>query len=161
MAGAILIIFVILGVGYIINQSGGGYVDSASGVGPRSSSSIVNSLAIAIAHAEGFYVPASRPARNHNPGDISDRYLASGVDGPLAVFPDDQTGWDALTHKLENILSGMSTTYPLSDTIASLAQTWTGGDNAQAWATNVAQRLGVGTDNTLSDLAVASGDFSA
>lgn len=154
MPSALLIIFALLGVGYILTQAGGGYVDSVSGIGPRSSSPLVNQMAQAIARAEGFFVPGSRPARDHNPGDISDTYQAVGKDGPLSVFPDDQTGWDALTHKLENILAGMSQTYPITNSISQLAQTWTGGDNPQAWAQNVASALNVDPSTTLNDLAM-------
>lgn len=160
MIPAFVVVLALVGIGIILTKAGGGYVDSSTGIGPRSSIAIVNQLADAIAHAEGFYVPGSRPARNHNPGDVSDAYLSVGKDGPLAVFSDDQTGWDALTHKLENILAGMSQTYPLSMTIQDLAQTWTGGDNALAWAANVSQRIGVTTDVTLSDLVI-SGDTTA
>jgi hypothetical protein len=55
----------------------------------------------AIAHMEGFYVAASRPARNCNPGDLT--YCAETIsfgatkgDPRFAVFPDVTTGWNAL-----------------------------------------------------------------
>lgn len=130
----------------------------ASGTGPRSQIANVNALAIAIAHAEGFYVPGSRPARNHNPGDISDTYLSNGKDGPLSTFPDDQTGWDALTFKLDNIVNGNSTVYPTGASIAQLAQTWTGGDNPGSWANNVISSLN--SQGVTVDDSTTLGDFN-
>jgi hypothetical protein len=157
---ALMIIVGLIGVGYILVQAGGGYTDVTSG--PRSGSGLVDQLAIGIAHAEGFYIPLSRPARNHNPGDISDSFgLATGTDaGGLSIFPDDQAGWDALTHKLQNILAGTSHTYSPVATVAQFANTWTGGDNPDSWADTVVGHLNsVGipadTGTQLEDLAVS------
>lgn len=151
MASAALVVFAIAAIGYILINAGGGYVDTSTGVGPRSSNSFVNALARAIAHAEGFYVPGARPARDHNPGDLSDSYLSVGKDGPLSIYPDDQAGWDALTFKLDNILQGRSNVYSPDMAIIDFAVTWTGGDNPSAWAANVAAKLGVSIDATLGD----------
>lgn len=158
----LLVIFALVGIGYVlISGQGGGYVDLSTGNGPRSSSTVVNQLATGIAHAEGYYRPLSRPARNHNPGDITDSFgMATGKDsGGLSIFPDDQTGWDALTHKLENILAGTSTVYFPSEAITQLAQTWTDGDNPGPWAQIVVSHLnaaGIAADQgtALQDLAV-------
>lgn len=56
----------------------------------------------AIAKMEGFYVKGTRPQRNHNPGDIeygkfAIAHGAIGTDGRFAIFPDDPTGFAALT----------------------------------------------------------------
>jgi hypothetical protein len=59
----------------------------------------------AIAREEGFEVEGSRPQRNNNPGDLvfcaeSERFGATHGDPRFAVFPDAETGWEALRHWL-------------------------------------------------------------
>lgn len=95
----------------------------------------VDALAQAIAQNEGWNVNGSLPQRLNNPGD-----LMSG--GSLESFPNPQSGWDALTSKLNNISNGNSKTYPLNETLSDFANTYTGGDpNA---ANNIASSLGGG-----------------
>ena len=55
----------------------------------------------AIATEEGYYVDGSRPHRNNNPGDLiwgseAERFGATHGDPRFAVFPNPQTGWEAL-----------------------------------------------------------------
>ena len=77
-------------------------------------------LSAAIAHAEGYGAsPTNYPTRNNNPGDIE-------VGGVKAVFTTVGQGWTALFDKIENILAGNSTVYPLSMTFGQLASTYTG-----------------------------------
>lgn len=59
------------------------------------------SLLEAIAKEEGFFVQDSRPQRNNNPGDLiwgpeAQRFGATHGDPHFAVFPDVETGWEAL-----------------------------------------------------------------
>lgn len=54
--------------------------------------SVWDSLAVAIAIEEGYYTPGTPAARNHNPGNLT----TTAAGNPLAVFPDDATGWAAL-----------------------------------------------------------------
>lgn len=101
------------------------------------------SLGKAIARAEGFYVAGSIPARAHNPGDLK----PPGWSGPtlgegIAVYDSDAAGFSALHKQLYLILTGRSGVYTLDDTIASMAEHWTGGDNPDAWARNVSGALG-------------------
>jgi hypothetical protein len=54
----------------------------------------------AMAHMEGFFEAGSRPARNHNPLDLewggeARIFGATAGDPRFAIFPDDQTGWNA------------------------------------------------------------------
>ena len=63
----------------------------------------------AIAKQEGFGKPGARPTLLHNPGDIiygtfATSHGAVGNVGGYAEFPDDATGWAALTA----LLSGPS-----------------------------------------------------
>jgi hypothetical protein len=61
-------------------------------------------LCQAIARMEGFYAQSmtpNRPQRNHNPGDMeygpfAQAHGAIASDGRFAVFPDDETGFEAL-----------------------------------------------------------------
>ena len=60
------------------------------------------SLCEAIARQEGWLRPDSRCRRNHNPGNIeysafARAHGATGNDGVYAVFPDDTTGWHAMS----------------------------------------------------------------
>jgi hypothetical protein len=60
----------------------------------------------AIARQEGWLDPTSRCRRNHNPGNIeysefARAHGASGNDGVYAVFPDDATGWRAMSTLLQ------------------------------------------------------------
>lgn len=140
-----MILALLVGAYYLLEVSG--MADPGGVAGPQSSGDqFVDALAAAIAHAEGYYVPLSRPNRNNNPGDISDRNIggvvASGVDsGGLSIFDTPQDGWTALYAKIRNILNGGSTVYSPSMSISDFAQTWTGGDNASNWAYNVSAYL--------------------
>lgn len=67
------------------------------------------SLEQAIAKVEGFNAKGSkpnRPQRNHNPGDIeygdfAKAHGATGTDGRFAIFPNDNSGFAALTALLK------------------------------------------------------------
>ena len=55
----------------------------------------------AVARQEGFYVENTRPARNHNPGDIefgqfAKAHGATAGDPRFAIFPDDVIGFAAM-----------------------------------------------------------------
>lgn len=55
----------------------------------------------AIAKMEGFFIPGTKAARNHNPGNLRASSLATGKDSDgLAIFPDDETGWRALARQI-------------------------------------------------------------
>jgi hypothetical protein len=105
-------------------------------------------LALAIANAEGFGNGSAGTALN-NPGDIF-----SG--GSLASYPDLQSGWDALESQINRYLNGTSAYAGPNTTLSQLAQTYTGGDNADAWASNVASSLGLSPSATISQAASAS-----
>jgi hypothetical protein len=118
----------------------------------------VKALAEAIARAEGFYASGNPlPRRANNPGDVTGAdgggYPTSGVanSAGVLIFQNVADGWDALYKKLTRIASGQSHVYTLDMTIADLAQKYTGGDNAGAWAQNVADALNITTDTTLGE----------
>lgn len=121
---------------------------------------IVTSLAEAIAYAEGFFVSGSRPARNHNPGDLTVDTTGKGIgtDGPFIVYASNADGWEALKRQVTLMLTNASQIYNNQMTIREVAQLYTTTDQL-AWATAVASRLGVSMDTKLSDLALTGIGF--
>jgi hypothetical protein len=113
----------------------------------------VDSLAKAIATAEGFYVDGSRPQRDHNPGDMTADLIGRGVgtDGPFIVFATDDDGWSNLKAQIQKWFDGSSKNADSSSTIADLSGFYTNTEQ-DSWASNVAKALGVSTDTSLSDL---------
>lgn len=112
-----------------------------------------------IAQFEGYNSPGTRPARNHNPGDLkfAGQPGALGADSAgFAVFPDDVTGFQALYLQLQKYV----TSYP-NDTILDITAHYLGQStptvnsqgNAFTYAAAVASSLGVTTDTTLGELA--------
>ena len=146
MGAALLLIIVLAGTGYILLQMGSDVNTSAS--------SQVQAIAQAIARAEGFYTPGSRPARDHNPGDITQDLIGKAVamDGPFPVFANDQDGWANLYAQINLWLSGGSSRANAGTTIAELSQFYTA-DNQTAWAANVANALGVSIDTPIGEIA--------
>jgi hypothetical protein len=112
-------------------------------------SDFIGKLAQAITIAEGS------PAEWNNPGDLT-QGDASGYDlqrdgnGNLLVnsagvvrFVNQADGVNALYRKLQRIQAGASRVYSTAMSIAQFAQIYTGGDNADSWANNVASFLGL------------------
>jgi hypothetical protein len=85
------------------------YVKRTKGLG-AAGDSLTASLASAIARFEGFGVPGSVAARNHNPGNLRSGIGQSGTDANgYAIFPDDVTGYAALDNQINlNIGRGLS-----------------------------------------------------
>lgn len=118
---------------------------------------VVGKLNDAIAYAEGFYAPGSRPSRDNNPGDIEADLIGAAVsfDGPFPVFATIEDGWANLTAQTTAMLNGTSGIYSPDMTITQVSQSYTTDvpQGAQAaWAAAVASRLGVSVDTKLSDL---------
>lgn len=113
----------------------------------------IQNFAEAIAWAEGFYVAGSRPARNHNPGDLTADLTGKGVgvDGPFIVYGNDADGWEALKRQVSLMFTNASQIYNSQMTILQVAQRYTT-TNQLAWAQTVAARLGVSMDTKLADL---------
>jgi hypothetical protein len=125
----------------------------SSGVLIMDQSTAIQSIAVAIAFAEGFYVPGSRASRNHNPGDLTVDTVGLGVgqDGPFVIYATDNDGWTALKKQVELILTNASHVYTSDMTINQIAALYTSTDSA-AWAMNVASKLGVSPDTRISDI---------
>jgi hypothetical protein len=118
----------------------------------------VEQMAAGIAQAEGFYVAGSIPQKAHNPGDLAKgdmgdtgNYIFAKGGVQIIVFLTDDDGWTALKTKIRRMLTNTSKVYNTQMSLSQLAQTYTGGDNPEAWANTLAQNLGVGTDSSLED----------
>jgi len=113
---------------------------------------VIAKIADAIAFAEGFQVPGSRPRRNNNPGDL-ERDLtgkAIGRDGSYVVYATVQDGWAALERQVR-LMFGGSRIYKPSMTIREVAKHYTATD-PNTWALNVAGHLGVTVSTKLQEV---------
>lgn len=117
------------------------------------------SIAQAIAQQEGFGVQGSAPARNHNPGDLSDGAEQYGWDrlvtsSKVTTFPDDQTGWQWLYNKLVNIANGTSGVYDPGTSWIEIGSHWAADPQ---WPIGVATTLGVDPGSTMNDYLASQG----
>lgn len=117
----------------------------------------VFAIARAIAFAEGFYSPGSRPGRNHNPGDLTLDIGGNDIhpvafDGPYGIYQSDADGFADLQQQILLWLTGKSKVAGPSDTIAMLSRKYTATEQ-DSWAKNVSSYLGVSVDTPLSELA--------
>jgi hypothetical protein len=103
--------------------------------------------------AEGYGVPGAVPTRANNPGDLVLGDVGLGVANSegVTIYANATAGWNALYNELNLIFTGSSHVYSLAMTFAQMAQKWTGGDNAGAWAAIVVSNLAVTVDSTLAD----------
>jgi hypothetical protein len=113
---------------------------------------VVMKVADAIAFAEGYFASGSRPRRNNNPGDLERDITGKGIgrDGPYVIYANAQDGQEALEHQVSLMFEG-SPIYNPSMTIAEVAEHYTATER-EAWAGNVAARLGVGVGTRLEEL---------
>lgn len=105
---------------------------------------LVQTLAAAIAQAEGFGKVGDIPTVRNNPGD-----LESG--GHVVAYATPEEGWAHLYNQCADILSGQSHYYNPAMTINQIAQVYVATSDATNWANNVAAALGVTPDTTLND----------
>ncbi len=110
-----------------------------------------------ISQAEGFNVPGSTPQVANNPGDLRLGDIGYGETNGVTNFPSVDAGTAALANQVNNFYTPPSgSPYAPDQTISEIAQTYTGGDNADGWATTVAQTLGTTTYAT--PVQAASGE---
>jgi hypothetical protein len=109
----------------------------------------VVAFAQAIAKAEGFGPPKNLPTRCNNPGDLEIGDQGLGTNNEKTIFETEQDGWNALEGQVRWMLTGNSHIYDLTDTILEVAEKYTGGDDPEAWASIVAQQLGITVATTL------------
>ena len=107
----------------------------------------------AIAFAEGAHRAGQNPDVLNNPGDLSDGAETFGFQehsgSRVTTFPDKATGWGWLRDKVNNIVTGQSKTYSVSDTWQQVAQKWAG--DWRNWLKNVTRELDVSPQSTPAD----------
>ena len=113
----------------------------------------IQTLAEAIAKAEGYGRKHAIPTRYHNAGDLK---VVRGYTYPGQIgvgkanhvrFRSDQDGWAALRHQIEMIISGASTHYSVNMSLQEMSKHYAG--NHRVWTKNVAHNLGVPQDTSL------------
>jgi hypothetical protein len=114
----------------------------------------VNSLASAIADAEGFGVRGVIPTRYHNPGDLKTIPAAAKLPGQKSigkgghvVFKSDAAGWAALKDQIAKMVDGRSKHFNADMTFAQVAKRYAG--NWRPWVKIVTKELGVTPNTTL------------
>jgi hypothetical protein len=89
--------------------------------------------------------------RNNNPGNLRGQYFgATGNDGRFAIYPDAESGIGAVAKQLSRYYTGATTGKPLQ-TVSDIIGTWapTNENNTNAYATDVARRMGVSPTDKL------------
>ena len=132
----------------ISNNSSGGLLGSFA---PSSNLAARQLLASAIAQAEGYNTPGTIPNVRNNPGDLEDN-------GVIVQYASPTAGFDALDNQLKLIEDGLSSEFTMQMTFSTLADIWTGYDQANSWANNVVSYIQnnggpvtLSTSNTLQD----------
>ena len=117
----------------------------------------LDSLATAVAHAEGFGVRHAIPTRYHNPGDLKSRRDLRKLPGQRAlgkgdhvIFTSDAAGWAALKDYLLKMVDGRSHRYSPDMTLAQMSKIYAG--NWRPWVKIVARELNVSPTVRLRDL---------
>jgi hypothetical protein len=102
----------------------------------------VRQLALGIAHAEGYFVAGSIPARANNPGDlvIPGWTGATLGDQEISVFASKDEGWRRLYRQLNLIFSDASHVYRRDMSFAEMGAKWTV-TQSPAWTANVVEYL--------------------
>jgi hypothetical protein len=117
-------------------------------IGDFSPQAVLFGQAIAVAEGtvnrDGSLNTGSLGIQLNNPGDLEDS------SGQLRSFATIEDGWNALYSQADAMLNGTSRIYRQNMTIAQAAYLYTGNDHAIAWATAVAQQLGLSINSTLS-----------
>jgi len=99
-----------------------------------------------ISAAEGFGIPNATPTLANNPGDLRLGDIGYGMTNGVTNFPSVDAGTAALANQINHFYTPPAgSPYSPDQTIADIAQTYTGGDNASGWATTVSQHLGTAT----------------
>jgi hypothetical protein len=118
----------------------------------------VNRIAVAIAHAEGYYDNGSIPQRANNPGDLELGDIGYGTIEGKTIFQNAILGWQQLYKQIGFMLSGTDPLWPPTMTLAEAGLKYSGGD--PNWSKNVAAALGVPETITLAELDSVSENLS-
>jgi len=117
----------------------------------------LNSLATAVAHAEGFGVRHAIPTRYHNPGDLKSAAIYEPLPGQKMlgkgghiVFQNDAAGWAALKDYLSKMVDGRSRRFKPDMTLAQVSRVYAG--NWRPWLNIVTSELNVQPGTKLREL---------
>jgi hypothetical protein len=121
-------------------------------------SSLSSALANAFAANEGYGISGAVPTISNNPGDLENGDVGYGTTGLITNYGSPQSGWDALKAKFQNILSGGSTTYPLSMTAGQMVNTYT--NNGPNAVSNILGPLGIDPSEDIRQMAGAANSLS-
>ncbi len=118
----------------------------------------IQSLAEAIAKAEGFFVNGSLPNRANNPGDLKVGDKGQGTIDGKTIFSTIEEGWQHLYYQVSIILNGTSSIYTPDMTIQEVANRYVNGNDqttpaSEGWARNVANSLGVTVDTPVGQVS--------
>jgi hypothetical protein len=123
---------------------------------PSKAQDKVKQFAHAIARTEGFGVRRTIPSRYHNPGDLKITARGEKYPGQVGIgkaqhviFRNDATGYAALYHQIDKIISGESKFYTQEMTLLQIGKLYA--KNSRLWAKNLAKNLGVPPSTTLED----------
>lgn len=138
----------------------------------QATDSKIDSLATAIARAEGFGRPHAIPTRYHNPGDLKSRPDYPKLPGQKAIgkgghiiFKNDAAGWAALKAQITKMSEGRSHHFKPDMTLMQVAKKYAG--NWRPWIKIVSRTLDVSPTTTLmayltpEELEAPSLDFSS
>lgn len=122
----------------------------------------LQSLAVAISHAEGFGIRHAIPTRYHNPGDLKSRRDLHKLPGQKklgkgdhVVFANDAAGWAALRDYVSKMVDGRSRRFRPSMTITQVAKQYAG--RWRPWVKIVTTELDVEPDTTIAELLLVDG----
>lgn len=112
-------------------------------------------IAAAIAKAEGSGKPGAIPTIANNPGDLVEGDLGNGTIQGKTVFASAQEGLTALENMVSGWLTGNSRIYSPDMTISEISTWYVNGTAdataaSDAWASNVANALGLSVNDPLS-----------
>src|SRR5262249_28243810 len=116
----------------------------------------------------GYGVPGSIPSRANNPGDLELGDLGYGTLGHgITIFPDAESGQNALSNFLANIFAGGNSNYSPNMSLSQFGDVYVNGPNggtsqgSQDWAANVGKALGVPTNTPIGLIpGIGGGDTS-
>src|SRR5271156_4775564 len=120
----------------------------------------LDSLATAVAHAEGFGARHAIPTRYHNPGDLKSAAIYRRLPGQKTlgkgghiVFESDDAGWAALKDYLSKMVDGRSRRFNPDMTLAQASRVYAG--NWRPWLKLVTAELNVPANVRLRELLYA------
>jgi hypothetical protein len=110
---------------------------------------LIDTLAQAIAQFEGFNTQGTIAQRNNNPGNLRASPYSIGTDSNgYSIFPDAQTGWNALYYQL-SLYSGRGLTL---DQMINIYAPASDNNNPSNYLNFVTGKLGVGPSTSVSAL---------